>query len=88
MKKTVWSNPDKQWEGFQLTRYSLDPNKVAALSITERGQVGGKQEDTPTTLEKGRDCIRESNSCSSIDVLRTAVGVSYQNQPFRLTLAI
>jgi hypothetical protein len=52
MKKRVWSDPDKQWEGFKLTRYSLDPNKVAALSIAERRQVDGKQEDTPTTLEE------------------------------------
>jgi hypothetical protein len=69
MRQIVWSNPDKQWEGFKLTRHSLDPNKVAALSITERRQVDGKQEDTPTTLEeifgrlKDRSIKVEEGSC-------------------------
>jgi len=39
MRQRVWSDLDKQWDGFRLTRYSLDPNKVAALSITERRQA-------------------------------------------------
>lgn len=43
------ADPKNSWSGFDLTRYSLDTEKVLALPVIERRE--GKKDETPTTIE-------------------------------------
>lgn len=49
MKKHVWADPTKEWQGFRLTAYSLDLEKYSALPITRRCVIEGKDEDEVST---------------------------------------
>ena len=82
MKKRVWSDPEKQWDGFKLARYSLDAHKVAALSITERRQVDGRQQDTPTTLEELFGRLRDKKVEIEEEFLSTKLTVNNEQLLF------
>jgi hypothetical protein len=45
----TWANPDKEWEGFHLTSYSLDTS-VLELQLAEQRKKDGKVEEVPITL--------------------------------------
>lgn len=44
------SNPDKEWHGFRLTEYFLDPKKLFALQLTEKRNENGQTNDAATSV--------------------------------------
>lgn len=52
MKKTVWANPAKEWDGFHFGAYFLDSQKVWTLPITQERLNDGKTEQVSTTVGK------------------------------------
>lgn len=50
MKKHIWANPTKEWEGFRFAAYSLDSKKVCNLPLTREWLKEGKTEQVPITV--------------------------------------
>ena len=50
MKKHIWANPEKQWEGFRFATYSLDSKKVWALPLTKKSAAQEQTEETSITV--------------------------------------
>jgi hypothetical protein len=50
MKKHIWSDPEKEWDGFRFAAYWLDWKKVAALPITRLDSADGKRKETSLTV--------------------------------------
>jgi len=49
MKRT-WSEPNKEWDGFRLTTYSLDSQKTLGLQLKEERPIDGNQGTVATTV--------------------------------------
>jgi hypothetical protein len=49
MKKRIWANPEKQWEGFRFAAYSLDSKKIWALPLVKK-PAKEQTEQTSTTV--------------------------------------
>jgi hypothetical protein len=52
MKRHIWANPGKEWEGFRFRAYWLDPEKVLSLPLTLERSVDGKEDNVATTVEE------------------------------------
>jgi len=50
MKKHIWANPEKQWEGFRFAAYSLDSKKIWALPLTKKSAEEEQTGQTSTTV--------------------------------------
>src|SRR5579859_1715434 len=50
MKKHIWANPEKQWEGFRFAAYSLDSKKILALPLAKKSAEKEQTEQTSTTV--------------------------------------
>lgn len=48
--KHTWSEPNKEWDGFRLTSYSLDSQKVLGLQLKEERPIDGNQVTVATTV--------------------------------------
>ncbi len=48
--KPIWADLSKKWNGFRLTRYSLDFDKVRGLPLAEERLIEGKIEKNATTV--------------------------------------
>jgi hypothetical protein len=63
--KPIWADLSKKWNGFRLTRYALDVDKVRALPLAEERRVEGKIEKIATTV--GEIYIRFVDSCVEVE---------------------
>ena len=59
MKKHIWANPTKDWEGFRFAAYSLDSKKVCDLPLSRKSLKDGKTEQIPTTVGDAHASIVE-----------------------------
>ena len=73
MKKHIWSNPEKEWGGFNFVAYGLDWDKVTALSVIQQHLANGKQEEVTTTLG---------------DVLRKLANEQFEIEPSSMGIAV
>src|SRR5260370_42044675 len=48
--KHRWGDPSKKWNGFHLTSYTLDFEKISALRLTQEIHADGKIEKIATTV--------------------------------------
>lgn len=61
MKRHIWADPTKEWEGFRFTAYSLDVDKVWDLPLTQERSTDGKAEQIPTTLSKVYESVADKH---------------------------
>lgn len=59
MKKHIWSNPTKEWEGFRFATYSLDSKKAWELPLTKKYKKEEKTEEISTTVGEAYKSLAE-----------------------------
>jgi|SRR5437773_1468145 len=80
--KPIWADLSKKWNGFRLTRYSLDFDKVRGLPLAEERLIEGKIEKNATTV--GEIYTRFADRCIEVEnhVLKVEVTTETEKASF------
>lgn len=86
MKKHIWADPTKEWEGFRFTAYSLDFGKVWELPLTQVRVTDGNEKQVPTTLGKIYAALADQHfeiEINALSVQLSAITVATDKLAFR-----
>jgi hypothetical protein len=74
----TWADSNAKWDGFRLTSYRLDTEKVLALPLFEERRADGEVENIPTTV--GEVFNRYADGCDGVEYAIFAVEVTSGNE--------